>query len=86
MDPLKYRVPSTAINKWVWLYPPPPPPPPPPGYLEVVGKLLPASVARVHGDEDGTGGVNGNLCALKDKSLQVLVDCHLDGLDLLGDH
>ena len=60
--------------------------PPPGDYLEVVGQLLAAGIAWVHGNEDGAGRVNGNLCAFKDKTLQVLVDCHLDGLDLLGDH
>ena len=34
-------------------------------HLEVVWQLRAPSVARVHGDEDGAGGVQPDLCALK---------------------
>ena len=69
--------------------PPPSPPISPstfPPHLEVVGQLLSSSIARVHGDEDGTRGIKGYLCALKDEALESLVHSHLDTVDLLGNH
>ena len=55
-------------------------------HLEVVRQLLSACIARVHGDEHSTGRVQRDLCAFKYKSLDPLVDCHLDTVDLLGYH
>ena len=63
-----------------------PPPPTLPPHLEVVGQLLPSSVARVHGNEDGTRGIKGDFRSLKDKPLEPLVHSHLDAEDLLGNH
>ena len=54
--------------------------------LEVVGQLSTPSVARVHGDEDGAGGVQRDLCPLKHKHLTLLSDPTLNGLHLLSNH
>ena len=43
-------------------------------------------ISRVHGDKYGTGGVQFDLCALKEKSVVPRADSSLDGHDLLGHH
>ena len=54
--------------------------------LQVVRQFCTPSVAWVHGDEDGAGGVQRDLCPLKHKQLALLSDGTLNGLHLLGDH
>ncbi len=44
------------------------------------------SVSRVHGDEDGAGGVQFDLCALEEEDGRPRVDASLDSQDLLGHH
>lgn len=55
-------------------------------YLEVIWQLSPASVPRVHGDEDGTGWVQRELSAFKDEHLQLPDNGLLDAENLLGYH
>ena len=52
-------------------------------YLEVIRQLLSACVARVHRDKHGAGGVEGQLCTLKDEAFQAGIDSVLNGRDLL---
>ena len=46
------------------------PPLPPSPHLEIVRQFLPSSIARVHGDENGTGCIEGDLRTLKDEALE----------------
>lgn len=55
-------------------------------YLEVVWKLSPASIPRVHGDEDSTGWVQRKLSAFKDECLQLPDNGLLNTEYLLGYH
>ena len=43
-------------------------------------------ISRVHGDEDGAGGVQFDLGPLKQKDAGPRIDPSLDGQDLLGHH
>lgn len=42
--------------------------------LEVVGQVGATGVARVHGDEDRAGGIQSDLCALKQQCVRPRVD------------
>ncbi len=53
-------------------------------YLQVVRQLLTSSVAWIHCDEHGAGGIQGQLRSLEHKALQVGVHCLLNTVDLLS--
>jgi len=55
-------------------------------HLEVIGQFSAASVAGVHGDEDRTRRVEGDLRPLKHERLQLFCDGSLNCLNLLGNH
>ena len=54
--------------------------------LKVVWQLRSPSIARVHGDEDIASGPQGQLAALKDKTLHLGLDRHLNLQHLLCHH
>ena len=55
-------------------------------HLQVVRKLLPSCIARVHCDEDSARGVQHDLCPLKHKLLQLHNHSLLDAEHLLRYH
>ena len=55
-----------------------------PSHLEVVWQLRAAGIARVHGDADEAGGLEGDGGPLEDEGVEVSDDRSLDGEDLLG--
>lgn len=55
---------------------------PPEQSLEVLGKLRPASVARVHRDEDANGWTKAHILSHEVKPLLLISDGVLDAFDL----
>lgn len=55
-------------------------------YLEVIWQFSPASIPRIHDDEDVTGWVQRELSAFKDEHLQLADNGLLNAEDLLSYH